>query len=362
MNMGLFGVGFGLLFLFFIVMIVVFLIVFFRAIFRKPDRQYFLENNFPSKEKIKFITDQPDESEKLKILERNGKLYQKFQNLKSNPGMIRRSQILWAGVGILVLIIGELFVWVLAKANPNPLTLTNFIYPVLFAIGLATVYSFYIRDLQTKFVKMELAERCGWIYDCGESYNRFRSVKDIYPIIFNKGSNQKIKDQFWGISSDTQCAFWLGVLQYEIGNQKSSQICHDTVYAFRLSKPLPINFSLVPNNTFFKLLYGFETESSEFNQLYKIKADDPSKGPILEVLEPDIMHELIEFAQEKASVTLTFQGSEVLISVPDKFLHSLQNSFFKPGFLNEEEVNEILGQMSLANKIAQDIILKMDES
>jgi len=302
------------------------------------------------------------------ISTRNEKLENQFNKIKSNPGAIKRNVFLWSLLGIVIFLLIEFLYFYTKQKSGDELNTDAIVVPLICAIVPVSIYLYSIKELQKDLLNLSVADRFNWLYDPDKNRPKWENLKKTYPEIFDLGNgNQYIDNQFWGLFDDTKRNFWLGRFNYTVSQGKTSQTYQNLVYAYKLSKPVTTDFSLIPQTSFTKAETALSTkvittESSEFNKLFHInyKGDRGLIGAdILQVLDPDTIVKLIDYNNGNKKISMVFRGDVVLFSARGD-IKTKYTKIRSGTFLDERDAALILEQIHSAIHITEEVLSSID--
>lgn len=299
----------------------------------------------------------------------NIKLRSKFEHYKNNPGIIRRNYYLLIAVGLIIFFVIEAFNFKFMFTGLSSQEIGNLIFPFLIAIIPFSIYFEYVREIQKDLLNIAVANQFGWLYFPEKDKKKWDRLNDVYPEIFRFGEqgSQYLENQFWGLLDSGRRYFWLSRFFCTERQGDSSRTIQRLVYAFQVSRSIPIDFALSPQNSATKFIADLSsktitTESIDFNNEFHIdyKGDRGFVGPdILQVLSPDIQEKLLEHERTYRDFIMLFRGNIVFVSYKAN-LEVTHTNFNKDVSLDQRDIDSIMDRINSSIEIAEEILPCLD--
>jgi hypothetical protein len=232
----------------------------------------------------------------------------------------------------------------------------QFSFELLFVTFIPAVsYYFYIKSLERDLETFLLCKRNNWAFNPNYDIKRPKRMAQYFPDVFNRGHSASFDNQIWGsVNTKKENAFWSCMFSYIVGEGRGSSYYEQQVLIVELDKKLPMNFVLFRYG--FRLLESvkineltnretmhrdLETESEEFNKLFKIKYTEKSldsKREIISVLSPSVQVRLIDFAKQYSLDCITFQNNCMIVLFSSEIWKAKHTNFFKNVMIDDRDV------------------------
>ena len=300
-------------------------------------------------------------------------VHAKYLFLKNNPGLVLKHLGLMFGVFVLLfLVFAFLGVW-----------FVNFLLFVAFVI-LVFVAIYRLNRVRREVVKLEVADKNGFLFLAERSPTRWQKYKALYPEVFDKGrESQRVEDCFWGSVNlnGLKTSFVSGIFYYVnvSYDNKGNRRRHPRWSNFFIAKLPSRNesrFFLYPQSFFSKVGNFFSrkkvhTSSVDFNKAFafKYKGKRSEKElDIVKILSPGVQEELLKLNEHKrkslgfferrtSGISVLFADDSVVFFSPGRLLRKTKTNFLKSPEIKEEDLvflkEELESMISISNNITR---------
>ena len=183
------------------------------------------------------------------MADNSAKVLAKFDYLKKHPNKPKKDvRIAYIISTILFFFLG----WIAILVNKS-----DGYFIIALCLGpVAYVYGYY-KSLGKDLLKIQIATANDWFYDPNKDKSKWKSLKNSFSEIFNRGDNsQFIEDQFWGNIGRNMKTFnfYSGLFTFYrhegSGKRRRNQRYENHFFAIKLDKKLNSRFHLYPESFF----------------------------------------------------------------------------------------------------------------
>ncbi|CAN5188298.1 hypothetical protein BH09PAT2_BH09PAT2_05250 [soil metagenome] len=286
--------------------------------------------------------------------QQNQEVIRHVDEYKGNPRKIKKNLVIRTLFGIVITGIyiafwgfNRLFIYV---------GVLSFM-PLILSIG-------EIRAAQQNFILFLMCQAQAWVYNPKHDQARYDRLKNVYPDIFACGHSQEIEDQIWGsIQSSKLIDFWSGIFYYETGSGKSRRRYHHTLFAVKLFKQLPLEFTVFRKGLISFNNGDYKMESEEFNKLFFIEVKN--KGPdtemlLFKILSPSVQVRLIQLAHEYTLAGINFKNETMIVDFEREVWIPKYTNFFKKVVVDPRDTNDFIELLKKMTAVPIDMLQFMD--